>query len=181
MSLPTMIYYIKRVMWIIMRNSHICKTFIDVITLVPIPTVWFNNHNFIMESIKNDEEAHKIFNIITTLKKENKIKNYSDVAVLSRKNNNKTITKLIDLFIENDVGFTIKGLSDLDEKDEVKSFIIMLWYVTRNTRHGHVPSNDELDKLNLKAFCGEYFNPTFWSLSKETKDYLNSIQDSFFK
>ena len=141
----------------------------------------FNNPNFILESHKNDEEAYKIFNIIKTLKDEGKIKNYSDVAVLSRKNNNKTITKLIDLFIENDVGFTIKGLSDLAQKDEVQSFIIMLWYVTRNTRHGHVPSNEELDTLNLKAFCGEYFNPEFWSLSKETKEYLNSIQDTFLK
>ena len=141
----------------------------------------FNNPNFIIESHKNDEEAHKIFNIIKTLKEENKIKNYSDVAVLSRKNSNKTITKLIDLFIENDVGFTIKGLSDLDEKDEIKSFIIMLWYIIRKTHRGYIPSNDELDTLNLKAFCGEYFNPTFWSLSKETRDYLNSIQDSFLQ
>lgn len=141
----------------------------------------FNNPNFIIESHKNDEEAHKIFNIIKTLKDENKIRDYSDVAVLSRKNSNKTITKLIDLFIENDVGFTIKGLSDLDKKDEIKCFITMLWYVIRSTYKGYVPSNDELSELNLKAFCGEYFNPTFWSLSKETKDYLSSIQDSFLK
>ena len=139
----------------------------------------FNNPNFIIESHKNVEEAHKIFNIIKTLKDENKIENYSDVAVLSRKNNNKTITVLIDLFIENDIGFTIKGLSDLAEKDEVKSFIAMLWYIIRNTYKGYIPSNDELDKLNLKAFCGEFFNPVFWSLSDETKAYLNSIQDSY--
>ena len=141
----------------------------------------FNNYNFIMESQNNDEEAQKIFDIIKTLKDENKIENYSDVAVLSRKNNNKTITKLIDLFIENDIGFTIKGLSDLADKDEVKSFIIMLWYVIRNTHQGHIPSNDELSELNLKAFGGEYFNPTFWSLSNETITYLNSIQDSFLE
>ena len=35
-----------------------------------------------------------------------------------------------------------------------------------NTYKGYIPTKyAELEKLNLKAFCGEYFEPKFWSIS----------------
>jgi len=56
----------------------------------------------------------------------------------------------------------------------------MLWYVSRRTNMGYVPSKDELDKssdLNFNAFCSDYFKISF---DKSTKDYLNSLQEAFY-
>ena len=139
----------------------------------------YDNCTFIMESESNSEEADKILNTIKYLKESGKINSYNEIAVLYRRHSNKTITELINLFYENGINFTIKGQADLKDQDEVKSIMTMLWYVTRKTNPGHIPSNDELDKMNLKAFCGEYFEPAFWSLVESTKSYLADLYDTY--
>ena len=42
--------------------------------------------------------------------------------------------------------------------------------------HSYIASDDELKWLNFKAFCGVDFEPTFWSLTDETKEYLLKSQ-----
>ena len=46
-----------------------------------------------------------------------------------------------------------------------------MWYISRNTDFGYVPSKGELKELNLKALCGEYFETSFFSLDDSTKEY----------
>lgn len=141
----------------------------------------YNNPNFLIENEDSKEEAENIYNVIKYLKERELIKYYCDIAVLYRKHSDKTIENLIKKFnCDDDIDFSFRGQSDLSQQAEVKSMITMLWYVSRKTHDGYVPSKDELDKskeLNLKAFCSDYFKP---SLAESTKDYLNCLQQSFY-
>ena len=138
----------------------------------------YNNPNFLVESADSVEEASQVYQIINTLI-DNGVKE-SDIAVLYRKHSDKTIAELVERFHEGGISFSIKGQSDLSDQAEVKSIMILLWYISRNTDVGHIPSNDELKELNLKAFCGEYFETSLFSLDDSTKEYLSNLQDSYY-
>ena len=138
----------------------------------------YNNPNFLLENESSDDEASNVYQIISTLI-ENGI-DESDIAVLYRKHSDKTIANLVEKFNAGGIGFSIKGQSDLSEQAEVKSLMALLWYIARNTDVGHIPSKDELKELNLKAFCGEYFETSLFSLADSTKEYLCYLQDSYY-
>ena len=140
----------------------------------------YNNHNFLVSSEDNENEAQKVLDIIKELKETGKIKDYGEVAVLYRKHSNKTVEELINKLNENKIDFVIKGQRDLSKQNEVRSILAMLWYMARKTYPGAIPTKAELIDQNLKQFTGEYFEPTFWSLCDETKQYLNDLQDSFY-
>ncbi|WP_407377251.1 3'-5' exonuclease, partial [Methanobrevibacter sp.] len=98
-----------------------------------------------------------------------------------RKHSDKTVANLIEKFRnDDDIEYSVRGQADLAEQNEVKSIITLMWYLSRNTKLGYVPSKDELNEMNLKAFCGEYFQPVFWSLEDSTKSYLCELQDSYY-
>ncbi len=139
----------------------------------------YNNPNFLLENESSDDEASNVYQIINTLI-ENGVEE-SDIAVLYRKHSDKTITNLVEKFNAGGIGFSIKGQSDLSEQAEVKSIMTLLWYIARNTDVGHIPSKDELKELNLKAFCGEYFETSLFSLDDSTKEYLSNLQDSYYE
>ena len=138
----------------------------------------YNNPNFLVESENSEEEASKVYQIISTLI-DNGVKE-SDIAVLYRKHSDKTIADLVERFNEGGISFSIKGQSDLSDQAEVKSIMTLLWYIARNIDVGHIPSKDELKELNLKAFCGEYFETSLFSLDDSTKEYLCNLQDSYY-
>ncbi|MBE6507919.1 MAG: ATP-dependent helicase [Methanobrevibacter sp.] len=138
----------------------------------------YTNSSLIIKAESPEEEANQIFSTIQYLK-QNKNVNYEDIAVLYRKHYNKTIPELIKLLDENDINFTIRGQSDLKDQVEVKSIILLLWYVTRRTDNLYVSSQDELKELNLKGFCTDSEEHTIWSLADETKQYLTALQDSY--
>ena len=138
-----------------------------------------NNSNFIIENKDEGEESDNIFKIIKNLI-DNGVKE-SDIAVLYRKHSSKTIANLVEIFKNEGINFSIKGQKDLGERPEVKSILNLLWYITRNTHIGYIPTNDELTELNLKSFCGEYFETSFFSLDDTTKQYLCEKQDSYYK
>nr|WP_295115844.1 ATP-dependent DNA helicase [uncultured Methanobrevibacter sp.] len=140
-----------------------------------------NNPNFLIKNDDSASEAENVYQIIKYLKKNNKIRTYSDVAILYRKHSDKTIANLRALFdADDEIDYSIRGQSDLADQNEVRSLILMLWYVARKTDFGYIPSSDELKEMNLKAFCGEYFEPVLWSLEDSTKSYLSELQDSFY-
>lgn len=139
-----------------------------------------NNPNFLMKNQNSVEEAEKIYHIIKNLMDNKLINNYSDVAILYRKHSDNTIANLVSMFNENKIPFSIKGQSNLSNEPEVKSLLNLMWYITRNTNIGHIPSKDELKEQNLKAFCGDYFENTFYSLDESTKEYLRMLQDSYY-
>ena len=138
----------------------------------------YNNPNFLVESENSEEEASKVYQIISSLI-DNGVKE-SDIAVLYRKHSDKTIADLVERFNEGGISFSIKGQSDLSDQAEVKSIMTLLWYIARDTDVGHIPSKDELKELNLKAFCGEYFETSLFSLDDSTKEYLCNLQDSYY-
>ena len=140
----------------------------------------YNNPNFILRNKNSNDEAENIYQIIENLKENELIRDYSDVAILYRHHEDSTVARLIEKFNEGGIDFSVKGQSDLGNQEEVKSIIILLWYITRKTYSGHILSEDELTEINLKAFCGDYFEPSFWSLADSTKTYLRDIQDSFY-
>ncbi len=140
-----------------------------------------NNPNFLMKNQNSVEEAEKIYHIIKNLMENQKISNYSNVAILYRKHSDDTIANLVDLFNENKIPFSIKGQGNLSNEPEVRSVLTLMWYVTRNTKIGHIPSKDELKEQNLKAFYGEYFENTFYSLDDSTKQYLFGLQETYYE
>ena len=141
----------------------------------------YSNPNFLIQNENSNDEAENIYEIIRYLKNNNLIRDYEDIAVLYRKHSDKTIPALIEKFdCDDEIKYTIRGQSDLSSKEEVRSLITMLWYLSRNTDVGYVPSKDELKELNLKAFCGEYFKTPFWQLDNSTKSYLCELQDSYY-
>ena len=137
----------------------------------------YNNGNLIIKSESPSDEARNICETIKRLK--SKGVEEKDIAVLYRIHNNKTVPELIKLFRESDIKFSIQGQDDLKDQDEVKSIIALLWYITRRTDKFHIPSEDELKDKNLKQFCGEDDESMIWSLSDETKKYLEELQDSY--
>ena len=139
----------------------------------------YNNPNFLLENESSDDEASNVYHAISTLI-ENGV-DESDIAVLYRKHSDKTIANLVEKFNTGGISFSIKGQSDLSDQDEVKSIMALLWYIARNTDVGHIPSNDELKELNLKALCGEYFETSLFSLDDSTKEYLCYLQDSYYE
>lgn len=141
----------------------------------------YTNPNFLIENSGSAEEAENIFEIIKYLKENDLINDYSDVAVLYRKHSDDTLTYLVDKFNQNDIAFSIKGQKDLSCRPEVKSMIALMWYISRDTSVGKIPSKDELKELNLKSFCGEYYETPLFSLDDSTKEYLCEIQDDYYE
>ena len=139
-----------------------------------------NNPNFLIKNSSSAEEAENIFETIKFLMDNNKINDYSDVAILYRKHSDDTIAYLIDKFNENGIGFSVKGRKDLSKQNEVQTILVLMWYLTRKTDIGRIPSKDELKELNLKALCGEYFETSLFSLDDSTKEYLCKLQDSYY-
>lgn len=139
----------------------------------------YNNSNFIIESDSAIEEAENIFQTIKCLMSrgvEDK-----DIAVLYRKHLNDTIPELIKRFRQNNINFSIHGQADLVDQEEVKSIIILLWYIARRTDKNYIPSEDELKEGNLKQFNTENDDGMIWSLADETKQYLCDIEDEFLE
>lgn len=138
----------------------------------------YSNPSLIIEAESPEDEAYRIFTTIQYLK-ENKNVKYEDIAVLYRKHYNKTIPELIKLLDENNISFTIRGQQDLKDQVEVKSIILLLWYITRRTDNLYVSSADELKELNLKGFCTDDEEHALWALENDTKQYLTDLQDSY--
>ena len=124
-------------------------------------------------------EAKNICEIIKYLYDNKKVKNYSEIAVLSRSIKKSSITNLIRQLEKSNIPFRVKGRNDLIDNDEVKSILTLLFHLVRsNDPHYHITIKWE-EWLNLKAYTGANFNQKLFSLSDETKSILNRIQDEF--
>lgn len=136
----------------------------------------YNNKNFLIKNKNSDEESSNILEIIKYLI--NNGVEESDIAILYRKHKDKTISSLVENFNNEGIPFSIKGRKNLNEQPEIKSLITLMWYISRKTDIGHIPSKDELEELNLSAFSGEKFK-TLWQFDQSTIDYLNREQKDF--
>ena len=141
-----------------------------------------NNSVYYLINPDKNAEAHNIFNIIKYLYDNNKINSYDEIGILTRsvKGSSSCIDPLIDLLVENNIPYQIKGRTDLLEKDEIKSVLTLLHHLIEDENPDKVIlSRWELDWLNLKAYTGANFNQKLFNLSDDTKDILNNLQDEF--
>ena len=123
-----------------------------------------------------DEEAERIAELIANLKADGKIKYYSDVAVLFRRN--KSVDNLIDPLEEREIGYYLKENNDFLDQNEVKALLTLFWYVMpyRKCELNHL--GDEF--LNLYGFTNEkYDSNEIFRLSESTMDLLKQTQFNF--
>lgn len=134
--------------------------------------------SFYINSEKNEEESAKIADIIRHLKDSGKVKNYSDIAILTRSinNNNANITTAL---YNNHVPYHITGLDDFIESNEIKSVIATLYAIMPPSDKPHIMSKWEKDWLNLKAFSCEDFEYMIHNFSDESKEIFKNLQDNF--
>ncbi|ADC46988.1 ATP-dependent DNA helicase UvrD/REP family [Methanobrevibacter ruminantium M1] len=135
---------------------------------------------YYIENEEREMEAASIAKIIKGLKDEEKIKNYNDVAVLLR--SVLTSSKdIINVFNDENIPFQVKGLQDLENKDEIKSILTLLHFIIEDDNPQETPIITfwEADWLNLRAFTNADFKQTFIKLSSETEEILIEKQKEF--
>lgn len=134
--------------------------------------------SFYINSDKNQDEAVKIADIIRHLKDSGKVKNYSDIAILTRSINNNT-ANITTALHNNYVPYHITGLDDFIDSKEIKSVIATLYAIIPPSDKPHVMSKWEKDWLNLKAFTSEDFEYMIHNFSEESKEIFRDLQDNF--
>lgn len=129
-----------------------------------------------MVSSSTDEEASRIVDLIANLKSDGKIKYYSDVAVLFRRN--KSVDKLIKPLEDNGIEYYLKENNDFLDQNEVKAMLTLFWYVMpyRPQELNHLGD----DFLNLYGFTNEKFESNeVFGLSEDTMNLLKEVQSNF--
>lgn len=138
-----------------------------------------SNDSYILSNESPEEEASNIFNFIKYLDNNKIVDKFSDIAILNKSVlNSKTLTILIESLRNENIPVNVQDFSDLSDKNEVKSIIVLLYYITRRV-DATFSHKVEREWGGLKAFNGEEFEPTMWCLSDSTKDYLTSLEDEF--
>lgn len=136
----------------------------------------YNAPIFQMVNSSVDEEASRIVDLIANLKSDGKIKYYSDVAVLFRKN--KSVDRLIKPLEENGIGYYLKENNDFLDQNEVRAMLTLFWYVMpyRPCELNHLGD----DFLNLYGFTNEkYDSNEIFRLSEDTRNLLTEVQSTF--
>ncbi|MBE6507902.1 MAG: ATP-dependent helicase [Methanobrevibacter sp.] len=121
-------------------------------------------------------EYENIVKIIKSLHDDKKIKKYSDIGVLFR--TNEQAMDFSNVLRENNIPFYLKGNKDLLEQNEIKSILLLLWYLMPYDKTSFIYRSDVF--LNFEGFASDY-NDEFFGLSDETKHVLKNIQSNFEK
>lgn len=123
-----------------------------------------------------EDEASRIVELIINLKKDGKIKYYSDVAVLFRKND--SVDNLIKPLEANNIEYHLKENNDFLDQNEVKAMLTLFWYVMPYKKYELNHLGD--DFLNLYGLTNEkYDSSDIFRLSDDTMDLLNETQYKF--
>ncbi|ADC47034.1 ATP-dependent DNA helicase UvrD/REP family [Methanobrevibacter ruminantium M1] len=140
-----------------------------------------DRNTYFLVNENSESEAKAIFEMIRYLHDSGKIENYNEIAILSRSIRfSNTAQDLIQLFIDNNIPYHVRGVPDLFDRPEIRSVITLIHHLIEDTNpHNHKFDLWELEWLNLKAYTGESFNQVLFNLSDETKNILNSIQEEF--
>lgn len=100
----------------------------------------------------NKTQAEKIAKIILHLRQSDKIKQYSDVALLvSSVKYSKGINEILETFNNCNIPYNLSENESLMSNPEVKAMIILLWYMKEDSDK-IILSSWEKDWLNLSAF-----------------------------
>lgn len=132
-------------------------------------------------SQKSTQQAINIVKIIEHLKKEEKIKYYSDVGILVRKGVSTEGTRAILEELNNaGIPYYLKGINDLMEQDEVKAILTLIWYMLPQDNFYLRRYEDEW--LNLFGFTDVVYNSSkIFKLSKKTMKNLEFAQQKYQK
>ena len=123
-----------------------------------------------------EDEASRIVDLIINLKKDGKIKYYSDVAVLFRQNF--SVDNLIKPLQANGIDFLLKENNDFLDQNEVRAMLTLFWYVMPYNKYELNHLGD--DFLNFYGFTNEkYYSNDIFRLSNDTMELLNRIQHDF--
>lgn len=138
-----------------------------------------HNDTYFLVSEDKDTEARGIFKIIQYLIDNRKINSLSDIGILLRSvrpSASRCIEPLLELLGENGINYQISGLSDLIEKDEIRSVLTLFYHlISDDDPHKHFFNRWESDWLNLRAYADQIL----FDLSYDTKRILYDLQDSF--
>lgn len=134
--------------------------------------------SFYMESKDSYEEGERIAEMISYLKESKKVKNYGDIAILTRSVSSHA-PKITENLQEKNIPYHVTGLNDFIDSDEIKSVIATLYAIIPPSDSPHIMSGWEKEWLNLKAFSGEKFKYLIHDFSTESREILIKIQNNF--
>lgn len=124
-----------------------------------------------------DDEAINIVRLINNLMNDKKIKYYSDVAVLFRRN--KSVDNLINPLEIAGIPYHLKENNDFLDQNEIKAMLLLFWYVMPYDKFRLNHLGD--DFLNLAGFkdSEDFISNHFFRLSDETQDLLFNIENEY--
>lgn len=142
-----------------------------------------NGDIYYLNNKNKADQAVKIVKTIKYLKNSNKIRNYSDIAILCRSTNEYNIGELLNELYRNDIDYNIKGLNDLSNKKEVNGFVTLIWYLTKemlpyakNSNENNVDLNIINNEFGLDLFTDAEINNEVFKLSQGTIDVINTYK-----
>jgi DNA helicase-2/ATP-dependent DNA helicase PcrA len=124
-------------------------------------------------------EAIKMSKLIKYLKESGKIANYSDVGILTRSIKGK-IHELTKSLKDENIPFDAVGNKNLSDQDEIKSILLLIYYLIENNEKPYIRNQWERDWLNLRGFASESFNSVkMLKLSEKTREILLKIYEEY--
>ena len=124
-----------------------------------------------------DDEANRIVSLINNLMNQKKIKYYSDVAVLFRRN--KSVDALIKPLEMAGIEYHLKENKDFLDQNEIKAMLLLFWYVMPYDKFKLNHLGDSF--LNLSGFkdSDEFTSNHIFRLSNDTQDKLFKTEKDY--
>ena len=136
----------------------------------------YNLPVYYLPNSNSHEEATNIISIIKTLKDNEKIDNYGDIAILFRSNND--VDKIIEPLETAGIDYYLKDKKDFLDQSEVKAILTLFWYLMPFKKDQYILRSE--DFLNLHGFTNErYKSSHIFKLSPETMNILDKIQKKY--
>ncbi|MCL2116272.1 MAG: ATP-dependent helicase, partial [Methanobrevibacter sp.] len=133
--------------------------------------------------LENDDKKDQAYNILKTIKhliETEKVKNFSDIAILSRSVRDAFTKEIIATLEDNQIPCQIRGNQDLLDTDEIKSILTLFYYLVQDDDNPHISFAWERDWLNLDAYSSKTFDSLkFFNLSNETREILSKKEEEY--
>ena len=135
---------------------------------------------FLLDNVDKKDQAFNMVKTIQHLYDTQKVKNYRDIAILSRSIKDSFTKEIIATLDENKIPYEIRGNQDLLEKDEIKSILTLFYYLVQDDDSPHIINSWEKDWLNLDAYGSKSFNSLkFFNLSEETREIFTKKEEEY--
>jgi DNA helicase-2/ATP-dependent DNA helicase PcrA len=127
-----------------------------------------------------DDEAFHVVKLIKFLKESGKISNYSDVGILTRTISMGKIFSLTENLKKENISYDVVGNHDLLEKDEIKSILLLFYYLIENDENHYIMNKWEFQWLNISGFASDAFNSLkMINLSENTRHILLKLENEY--